>query len=71
MLLIIYGITKQLQKRNVMFNALEGTTDVLMKPIEIWKSLMVKLPTATKDGYLFDGWYTEKTVEIKLQQIPL
>lgn len=53
-----------------MFNALEGTTDVLMKPIEFGKAYG-ELPTATKDGYLFDGWYTEKTVEIKLQQIQL
>lgn len=47
------------KKENVMFNALEGTTDVLMKPIEFGKAYG-ELPTATKDGYLFDGWYTEK-----------
>lgn len=45
------------KKNNVMFNAMEGISDVLMKPIEFGKKYG-ELPTATREGYLFDGWYT-------------
>ena len=51
---------------DISFDANGGTTNISEKEVT-YNSTYGDLPTATKTGYTFEGWYTEKTAGTKIE----